>query len=290
MTEQPNRHDGHLTVYVAWPILAGLGVGAVLALSVGGVALLWTRLDWLAAGTWAAGTFFVVLGVVTAGVFMYATADWSGPRRAERIERSRREVVRVQAPEQPPRFIPLSSGRPLRREPPRLPATEQDRGLVGKAIDMLSDRMKTRAAVTTYDQDAATLEPDAPPWVREMYRVVCASWPDHLTRRDWQRLFPDGGTALWARYVNGTGDRHGQRGVLATWGAIERLDGRGAWRYTQPLDVVFSLDPELQRYAAARSGLVVRSPGRPGVTGNAARDAAEPNQTNDQTKRQKGGR
>ena len=32
MTEQPNHHDGHLTVYVAWPILAGLGVGAVLAL------------------------------------------------------------------------------------------------------------------------------------------------------------------------------------------------------------------------------------------------------------------
>ncbi|HUX76964.1 MAG TPA: hypothetical protein VMY40_10035 [Anaerolineae bacterium] len=290
MAEQPNRHDGHLVVYVAWPILAGLGVGAVLALSVGGVALLWTRLDWLAAGTWAAGTFFVVLGVVTAGVFMYATADWTGPRRAERIERSRREVVQVRGPEPEPRFIPITTKRPLRRDPPALPSSVEERGLVGKAIDVLSDRMKTRAAVTTYDQDAETLEPDARPWVREMYRVVCASWPDHLTRRDWQRLFPDGGTALWARYVNGDGSgRRAKRGVLATWGAIERVDGRGAWRYTQPLDVVFSLDPELQRYAEARSGLV-RSPGRPGATGNAARTGTEPNQTNDQTKHRKGGR
>ena len=290
MAEQPNRHDGHLVVYVAWPILAGLGVGAVLALSVGGVALLWTRLDWLAAGTWAAGTFFVVLGVVTAGVFMYATADWTGPRRAERIERSRREVVQVRGPEPEPRFIPITTKRPLRRDPPALPSSVEERGLVGKAIDVLSDRMKTRAAVTTYDQDAETLEPDARPWVREMYRVVCASWPDHLTRRDWQRLFPDGGTALWARYVNGTGDRRGQRGILDVWGAIERLDGRGAWRYTQPLDVVFSLDPELQRYAEARSGLVTRSPGQQLLPENAAHSHAEPNQTADQTKRQNGGR
>ena len=160
MAEQPNHHDGHLTVYVAWPILAGLGVGAVLALSVGGVALLWTRLDWLAAGTWAAGTFFVVLGVVTVGLFLYATADWTGPRRAERIEQARREVVHVHD-QAPPRFIPLSSGRPLQREPPALPATDQERGLVGKAIDVLSDRMKARAAVTTFDASAETLEPDA---------------------------------------------------------------------------------------------------------------------------------
>ena len=287
MAEQPNRHDPHLVVYALWPVVAGLLMGLVLALSVGGVALLWTRLDWRAAGVWAAGTFFVVLGVVTVGVFLYATADWTGPRRQERIERSRREVVHIHD-QAPPRFIPLSSGRPLQREPPTLPASPEERGAVAKAIDLLSDRLKARAAVTTYEQDAETLEPDAPPWVREMYAVVCASWPDHLTRRDWQRLFPDGGTALWSRYVNGTGDRRGQRGVLATWGAIERADGRGAWQYTQPLDVVFSLDPELQRYAEARSGLVKRSPGRAGVTGNAARGHAEPNQTNDQTKRQKG--
>jgi len=290
MTEQPNHHDGHLTVYVAWPILAGLGVGAVLALSVGGVALLLTDLDWQRAGTWAAGTFFVVLGVVTVGLFLYATADWTGPRRAERIERSRREVVQVHMPEPPPRFIPLTTDRPLRREPPALPSAAEERGAVAKAIDVLSDGLKARAAVTTYDQDAETLEPDAPPWVKEMYAVLCGSWPDHLTRRDWQRLFPDGGTALWSRYVNGTGDRRGQRGILATWNVIEKADGRGAWQYTQPLDVVFSLDPELQRYAEARSGLVVRSPGRAGVTGNAARLGAEPNQTNDQAKRQKGGR
>jgi len=289
MTEQPNRHDPHLVVYVAWPVLAGLGVGAVLALSVGGVALLLTDLDWQRAALWAAGTFFVVMGTVTLGLFLYAAREWAGPRRQERIEQARREVLHVHD-QAPPRFIPVTSGRPLRREPPRLPATEQERGAIGKAIDVLAGRLTQTARVTTLDVDAVTLEPDAAPWVREMYSVVCASWPDKLTRRDWQRLFPDGGTRLWRRYVAGDGSgRRAKRGILETWGCIEKRDRRGAWQYTQPLDVVFSLDPELHAYAEARSGLVVRSPGRPGATGNAAEAGTEPNRTDNQTENRKGG-
>jgi len=288
--DSTRRGDSHLTVYVAWPILAGVGLGAVLSVSVGGVVLLVTRLDWRTAGIWTAGTFFVTLGVTTVGVFLYALNEWSGPRRAERLARLDREVVEVDAPEPEPRFIRLSSKRPLKYEPPPMPTTEQERrGVLASTIGVLADRLGRTATVTTYEQAAQTIEPEAPPWIREMYTVLCASWPDHLTRREWSSMF-DGGTMLWSKYINGDGSgRHARRGILDTWGAIERQDGRGSWRYCHDLETIFGLDPELKAYAEARSGLVQHSPDKRSRPENASLQATKPIRTDDRTENRKEG-
>jgi len=67
MTEQTEQKENHLTVYLWWPLLAGLLLAAVLAVSVGGVSLLATG-KFLFAGQLLGLTFFGVLGVATVAV------------------------------------------------------------------------------------------------------------------------------------------------------------------------------------------------------------------------------
>jgi len=283
MSDTHDRRDGHLTVYALWPVVAGLLMGLVLAVSVGGLALLATRGDWQTAGAWAGATFCVVLGVVSVATFTYAAREWAGPRARERLATAGREIDTEPAPEPAPRFIPITTKRPLRYEPPELPDQDGDRRGVAAAIGLLADRLTRSTPVHSYEQQADSIEPEAAPWVREMYGVLCASWPDRLTRRDFRELFPEGGVSLWRRYINGTGDRRSQRGVLQVWGCIEKADNRGSWRYTQPLDVIFSLDPDLRRYAETKSRLVQRSPKRRDDPKSGASSGPVPSRPNSRT-------
>ena len=291
-THEPTRRtDGHLTVYLAWPLLTGLGLAAVLALSVGGLLVVTKPAAWRQAATTSGVVFFAVLGVATVGVFWYALSEWRGPRQKERLEQTRREVVEVHAPEPPPRFIPMG-GRAARLNapPPALPRTAEDRGVVATAVDALASRLKRTAKMTTLESTAEALTPNAPAWVLEMHDVLCRAWPDKLTRRDFQQLWPEGGTALWKRYVNGDGSgRRAGRGILDVWGAIARQDGRGAWEFVQPLNVVFGLDAELSAYATDRAGLVGYSPDAGTGTGSARSAGTKPIRTKRQNQNQTSG-
>ena len=69
-----HRGDSHLTVYLLWPALAGVTLAGILAVSVGGIALLVSR-DWQGALTAAGVVFFATLAVATLGTFVYAAVD-----------------------------------------------------------------------------------------------------------------------------------------------------------------------------------------------------------------------
>jgi len=271
--------ESFLTIYVMWPLLGGVGVGGVLAVSAFGLSAVLTEGDWYRALITGVAVFCVVAPVIALSTFVYAARDWAGPRRDERMAALQREVIELPAPEQPPR----------RYDPPELPRNEEARAALGKAIDVLGDRLKGTAAVTVYEQEVESLEPGAEPWVIELYDCITRSFPDKMRRRDWTRLF-DGGTGLWSKYVNGTGDRHSQRGILDVWGVIERQDRRGAWRYRFNLATIYGLDPALAEYAKRKAALVDHSPRDGDRHENDVAKGDELTQTTDQTKSRKGGR
>ena len=262
-TEQPTtqqaaphaarRRDGHLTVYLIWPLLAGLGLATILAISIGGLTFLSTG-DLATAGRTGGITFFVVLGLATLGVFAYAAAQWAGPRTLAEIHQTV-EVIEQKPVEQPPRFIRVR-GPVLNQPAPMLPSGV-NRSVVSRAIDVLTGRLQRRPAVHVLDAEARSLEPDAPAWVSEFYTTLNTVWPTQsLSRRTFEALWPGGrGKRLWRKYVNGTGHQHAQRGLWDTWGIIAKTGQRGTWQWTQPLQVIYSLDADLAKYAAALAGL-----------------------------------
>ena len=84
-------------------------------------------------------------------------------------------------------------------------------------------------------------------WVKEMYDVLCCTWQGNkLTRSQFQRFWPSGGTAKYYKYVAG---KNGVRGYLDQMGVIEPADGRGAYRYKRPLDEILQADADLWDYA-----------------------------------------
>ena len=276
MTDQTTtqRRDGHLTVYLAWPVLVGLTLAAVLALSVGGLALLGTG-DLARSATLAGQVFLVVLGLGTVGMIVFVLGEWRGPAGIERLRRSV-ELIEPDAPDPEIRFIRLGGRRPALTTPaPRAPSAD---GGIGRAIDTWAQRFK-KAPIATYEGTAATIEPDAAPWVKDFYTVLCTAWgAGSLSRRTFEGLWSGGrGKRLWAKYVNGTGSRHSQKGLWDTWGIIAKTGVRGTWEWTQTLDVIFSLDRDLAAYARARAELVGHPPTTPG-------DGTGPGTSTDQTR------
>lgn len=282
------RTDGHLTVYLAWPLLTGLALAVVGAVSVGGIELM--RKGALANAARAAGwTFFIGLGGITLVMFVYVAGEWAGPRFIEWI-RTYRTVEHIEPtppvqPEPPIRFIPIGGRARRLTEPPptpMLPSGEEE----PKALDIrqkvagfLAERLSQRARITTYDQEVPALsagEDAAPVWCREMLDILCATYMSgDLTRRTFEHLFRPGGTALWYRYVNGTGTGHRGKSVFQLWGIISQTGPRGSWEYCQPWHVIVSLDRELHAYAKMHA--VEHSPtGRGGAQNGAG---VQPNQT-----------
>lgn len=271
------RGSGHLTVYLAWPVLSGLFLAGVLSVSVGG--LVWLFTDWHTAYLWAGAVGLGTLGLATLIVFTYAAGEFAGPRTIATM-RQTTIVEEVELPEPEPRFIRVG-GRPLALNAPA-PSSGVNRGILRAAIDHLASGLKRRSTVHTLATDVENLEPAAPAWVVEFYQVVCKVWPaGSLSRRTFEGLWPGGeGKRLWAKYVNGddTGRRAG-RGILHTWGVIDQTGPRGSWVWCQPLDVIFNLDRDLQAYADAKSKL--HSPTQlasPLVSGMGA-DQTRPDQT-----------
>ena len=278
MTEQPK--NDHLRVFLAWPVLSGGALASVLALSVGGLMFFWTGGDWEKAGTWAGIVFFATLGAATLGVYLYAARQWAGNRTIERLRQTVTTEI-VESEPEPPRFIRMA-GRPpaLTQQAPVAPGHERQQTIVARAVGVLADRLSKQPLAGTLETTARTIEPAAATWVKELYAVVCKTWSTQdLTRRNFEALFRPGGAALWRRYVNGDGSgRRAGRGILDTWGVISRTGARGSWQYAQPLDVIFSLDPDLERYARAMSGLVDHSPTGDGL-GTGGTGLPAPNQT-----------
>ena len=223
------RRDGHLTVYLAWPLLAGLGLATVLSVSVGGVVLIASRGDWQLAGKVLGTIWFAVLGAATMIVFVYAAREWAGPRRAERIERTRQEVVEVVRDEVEPPAPIIIRGFP---SPPLLPAT--------------------------VDHTIESLAPAADPEIDHLYRFVLDAWQhDDVTQagcmsRGWRRKD-------WDKFVGGSRRRsdvgkESARGLLDRAGII-RKDGSG-WTICATLEQALSINDDLNRYANARAQLV----------------------------------
>lgn len=255
MENDTTKQNSHLVIYLIWPVLAGLALAVVLAVSVGGIVAVLSRGDWRIAGTTAGMVFFTVLGLATLTIFWYAAHEFAGPRRAERIERTRQIVEYIEpAPLEPEvRFIPMRGRPPALNTPtPQLPSRSSG---VRAAIGHLADRLT--ATATVHELATRTLEPDAPSWVREFYDTLIRVWPTQsLSRRTFESLWPGGkGKRLWRKYVNGTGSRQSQKGIWDTWGIVANTGKRGSWEWTQTLDVIFALDADLHAYATAKANM-----------------------------------
>jgi hypothetical protein len=232
MTEQQTqqKRDGHLTVYLAWPILAGLGLATVLAVSIGGVSLIVSR-DWQASSTIAGVVWFVALGLVTVFVFLYAMQEWAGPRQAERQERLRQEVIEIIPDdlERPPAMVL----RPLSRRP-MLPAP-------------------------SFDHTIETITPAVDPEIDHLYRFVIDAWQHNdvtqsgCMARGWRRKD-------WDKFIGGSRRRadlgkESRRGLLDRAGIVVK-DGN-KWTTCATLEQALSINDELHRYASEKSKMVV---------------------------------
>lgn len=224
------KRDGHLTVYLAWPLLAGLGLASVLAVSAGGVVLIASRGNWQISGTVLGVVWFVVLGLATMIVFVYAAKEWAGPRRQERIERTRQDVIEV-LPEEieppPPMIVRGFSPRAL------LPAT--------------------------VDHTIESLAPAVDPEIDHLYRFILDAWQyGDVTQagcmgRGWRRKD-------WDKFIGGSRRRadagkESARGLLDRAGII-RKDGN-SWVTCATLEQALSINDDLRAYANARAQLIV---------------------------------
>lgn len=221
-----HRGDGHLIVYVVWPVTGGLLVGIMMAIGVGGLVGLLSR-NWVAGGGWMAGTFFVVCPTVTLLTFLYAARGWGGPLRLERARQDAGyESVEVIEPE---------DERPAMVIRPYMPALP----------DGLTHQIRS-------------LEPKADHETMALYQYISKMWPlgtvtqtaslqAGFRRKDWDKYV--GGS----RRKKAVGTESG-RGILDRAGVV-RKDG-GSWVICAPLDKVFKVTPELEQYAAAKAEIV----------------------------------
>ena len=121
-----------MTVYLVWPVLAGMALAGVLAISVGGVVLIASG-TWRAAAVAAAVTFFVVLALATVAVFWYAARSWAGPGELARLHQTK-QIVEQKPPDPEIRFIPMGGRPPALNAPaPGLPSGV-NRGIVRKLL------------------------------------------------------------------------------------------------------------------------------------------------------------
>jgi len=245
------------------PTFQALAIGIVGAISTGGVIGLLSS-DLIVGLTWGAGLGFAAFGTAEVSFLLEHRMVYTGGIRLAWAKFAASQGPK-QAPKEPlPRFIPVFGRRLLTAKAPDEPDGER-RGFLARLADRMREKIEEhdtravshqRAELESFEQSAPGQAPEleAPAWVVDMYDILTATWQSgDLTRRNFERLF-EGGTALWIRYVNGDPSKPGRRGrsVFQNWGIIERKDGRGAWRYCQPLDVIFGLDPELAAYAKAK--------------------------------------
>jgi hypothetical protein len=166
---------------------------------------------------------------------------------------------------------------------PALPSG-QNRAGIRAAMTHLVDKLAATATVTEVAAEAETLTPNAPGWCVEMYDTIVTVWPEQsLSRRTFERLWPGGtGKRLWQKYVNGSGNLHSQKGLWATWNIIDQTGPRSTWEWTQPLDIIFSLDADLHRYASEMAALVQHSPTGPVSPSGPAQNTGQtgPDRTN----------
>jgi len=223
--------NGHLTIYVLWPLCGGLMLGAVLGLAAGGLAKLGGK-TWPAAAQVGGRVALVVLAATTAGVFLYALLGWAGPARLARLQQPRIEkVVEEREEEEEPPWVVQ---RPWRRlhPAPQIPARLQI--------------------------EAASIEPPVRREIRELYRFIITMWPTGditqancrakgFTRRYWDRYI--GGSRAESKLGTESG-----RGILDRAGVI-RKDGN-TWVIAAPLDVALQINEELWEYAQARARMV----------------------------------
>ena len=268
MAEQTQtRRDGHLVVYLLWPILGGITLAGILAVSFGGLVIVVWR-DWQAASTTAGVVFFSILGVGTLGVFLYAALSWGGPARLERIRQT--VIVEESEPqviENTPRPIVISPRRPRLTEQapdvPMLPAGA-NRATVASAIRALIGKPNSAPATTLYS-DVEGIGPGTPPdWVREFHDVTCAMWGKPLTRRSFEDNFPERGQALYYKYVGKSGAAtRRDRGLWQNWKVIDQSGPRGSWAFAYDLQTILQSNADVWEYAKAKAELLQRSPTKP---------------------------
>lgn len=220
-------HDSHLVIYLVWPLLAGLGLAVMLSISVAGIAMIASGLNWHVVGLAAGLTFFGVLGGGTLAVFWYAAHEWAGPRTAERIATPVHVVTQARPEEPRPPLVIRGYG-----EPPMLPA--------GMSADMEID----------------PLVQDAPPELMEMYNFITCLWPTGDISRNNARKHGFDRT-VWERLVGGVRgqeDRESGRGILDRAGIVTRT-GQG-WKIAASLDQAYAINADLLAYAQARAEIV----------------------------------
>lgn len=232
------RKDGHLAVYVLWPLCGGLALAVVTALSVGGCTALGTG-DWTTTGRTAGGWFFVTWPVSTIGIFLYAMWGWGGPMR---LERARREVIEIDpGPDdrdewEPPLILRPFGGR--RRLPGALPA------LPAQVVDV--------------ERDAEQVAPRASREVEQLYRFVTMMWPlGDVTQAGCARAGYS--RRWWDKYVGGSRSRkligtEQARGYLDRAGVVCKDSNK--WVICADLAQALSINDELRAYAEAMSQVV----------------------------------
>lgn len=287
MSEQ-RRGDGHLIIYLAWPLLSALALAATLALAALGLFAL--AGDPLEVAARAAGTvFFAALGVLAVALFAYAALSWAGPRFVERTRQS--VIVEQVGPkiiENTPRPIVVNPHRPRLTpgaDAPDYPALSQGatRRTIREALQALMGKASTQSVEARvngeYLAEVESLEPGAPDWVREFYQVLCAMWGRPLTRRSFEEQFVARGQPLYYKYVGRSEGTRRERGLWQNWGILAQTGARGSWEFCHALEDILRSNAELWQYAQAREKLIKRSPIRRGEPGTGGRPVTEPNQT-----------
>lgn len=291
MNEQTaSQHkDGHLVIYLAWPILAGLALGAVLAVSVGGMTLIKGNLR--GAGIAAGVAFFVTFPLVAIGVFLYAAGNWAGPRV---IERTRQGVIFEEEEPAPmvetPRPIVINPRRPLLTAPaPRLPEPGGvNRAAMRDVIEGIVTKRTPIPPAAGYDTEIESIEPDAPEWVIEFYAVLCGIWGKPLTRRCFEDTFKEGGQALYYKYVGSTNPSGA--GLWQNWRIITQTGPRGSWEFCYDLETILKTNADVWQYAQARQRMIkAPSPTPPGGD-RLTSENPQPNQTKPVNQNQTRGR
>lgn len=256
---EEKKNSNHIEVYLVWPLLSGLGLSIVLAISVGGIAGMAGK-SFAAAFTWAGYTFFGVLGLATVGVFLYAANDWAGPRFIEWNKRTV-DYIEGETIEVPgdTRFIPTRSN--YRTPAPVIPANApppQDSAIMAALKELVAPRPSTVIEGVALAETEA-IGPGAVDWVEEFYTVINAMWGKSLSRNSFRDAFENRGQALYYKYVGKVPPCSAkEKGIWQTWGIIDRVANK--WQFCETLDVIYAMDPLLAAYANSKSKLISPPP------------------------------
>jgi len=218
--------NGHLAVYVGWPLAGGLGMAMVLAACAGGLALLHSR-DLGVAGRWLAWTFFIVWGAVTVLVFAYAAWGWGGPRRIEKLRQTVIEEL-VEVPTQ------------QEKKPPIVIHGKGVPALLGSGLNV----------------DVEGIEPAVDPEIEELYRFIVGVWPGGSVSREACRELGFG-RATWERLVGGQRGKEGMesgRGLLDRAGCVRSTSS--GWEICATLEEALGINRALRAYAEGKAEMV----------------------------------